>query len=120
MTHDHIGIMLHALLAVPLPAGYRSSYRERYDTVIEQTFRDVVIHPDDLDVPTFTFGTPGAYAQLAVNPSGDTYTVGIFATHVAYHVQSAGHVVAFTTARDAVECAIFQISGHLEGRKYGR
>src|SRR5215471_9650960 len=105
MPHDHVGVMLDALLAIPVPDGYTSAYRERHDPVIDHTFRDVVIAPDGVDVATFTFATPGAYAHISVDEGGDTYTVGVFARDVGYHVQSAGHVVAFTTAAEAVRCA---------------
>jgi hypothetical protein len=74
MTHDHIGVMLDALLGIPLPDGFTSVYRERHDAVIDHTFRDVIISPDWVDVPTFDFGAPGAYAHLTVDESGDTYT----------------------------------------------
>ncbi len=119
MTHDHIGVMLDALLAVPVPDGYTSVYRERRDTAIDHTFRDVTISPDGLDVSTFTFGAPGAYAHIRVDGSGDTYTVGVFATRVGYNVQSAGHVVAFTTAQDAVRCALGEISSELVRQERG-
>src|SRR5262245_47287474 len=111
--------MLDALLAVPVPAGYTSARRDRYDAVLDRTFRDVTISPDGVDVPTFGFGTPGAYAHISVHDSGDTYTVGVFATDVGYHVQSAGHVVAFTTAQDAVRCAVDEIRGHLTRQERG-
>jgi YD repeat-containing protein len=89
MTHDHVGVMLDALLAVPVPDGFTSVYRERHDTVIDHTFRDVTISSDGLDVSTFNFGIPGAYAHISVDGSGDTYTVGVLSTHVGYNVQSA-------------------------------
>jgi hypothetical protein len=66
-----------------------------------------------VDVPTFRFGIPGAYAHIHVDHSDDTYIVGVYATHVAYHVQSAGHVVHFTTASDAVQCALDELRGEL-------
>ncbi len=119
MTHDHVGVMLDALLAVPVPDGFTSAYRERHDTVIDHTFRDVTISPDGLDVSTFTFGTPGAYAHISVDSSGDTYTVGVLSTDVGYNVQSAGHVVAFTTAQDAVRCALGEIRGELLRQQRG-
>jgi len=119
MTHDHVGVMLDALLTVPIPDGYRSVYRERHDTVIDHTFRDVTISPDGVDVPTFTFGTPGAYAHIRVYDGDDTYTVGVFATDVAYNVQAAGHVVAFTSAEDAVQCAVGEIRGELLRQERG-
>ena len=78
--------MLDALLAVPVPDGYTSVRRERYDAVLDYTFRDVTVSPPGVEVSTFRFGTPGAYAHIGVDDSG-TYTVGVFATHVAYHVQ---------------------------------
>jgi len=71
-----------------------------------------------VEVSTFRFGTPGAYAHISVDDS-DTYTVGVFATHVAYHVQSAGHVVRFTTAPDAVRCALDELRGELRRQKRG-
>ncbi len=114
MTHDHVGVMLAAVLAIPLPDGYTSVYRERHDALIDHTFRDVVIAPDGVDVATFTFGTPGAYADISVDSSGDTYMVGVFSRDVGYNVQSAGYVVAFTTAGDAVRCAIGEIRCELE------
>lgn len=119
MTHDHIGVMLDALLAIPVPDGYTSVYRERHDTVIDHTFRDVTISPDRVDVATFTFGSTGAYAHIAVDTSGDTYTVGVFSTRVGYNVQAAGHVVAFTTAQDAVSCALGEIRGELRRQERG-
>jgi hypothetical protein len=76
-------------------------------------YRDVVIAPTGLDVSTFRFGTPGAYAHIRAHVGSDTdrgtYTVGVYTTHVAYHVQHAGHPVAFTTASDAVARAIHEI-----------
>ena len=119
MPHDHVGVMLDALLAIPVPDGYTSVYRERHDDVIDHTFRDVTISPDWVDVPTFNFGTPGAYAHITVDESGDTYTVGVFSTHVGYNVQSAGHVVAYTTAHDAVSCALGEIRGQLRRQERG-
>jgi hypothetical protein len=119
MAHDHVGVMLDALLAVAVPDGFASVYRERHDTVSDDTFRDVTISPDGLDVSTFTFGTAGAYAHISVHESGDTYTVGVFATHVGYNVQSAGHVVAYITAADAVSCALGEIRGQLQRQERG-
>jgi hypothetical protein len=119
MPQDRVGVMLDALLAVPLPDGYRSAYQERHDTVIDHVYRDVVICPDGVDVATFTFGTPGAYSHIKVDASGDTYTVGVFATDVAYNVQSAGHVVAFTTAQQAVRRAVSEIRSHLQRQERG-
>lgn len=110
MNHDHVGVMLDAVLAIPVPDGYTATYRERHDTVIDRTFRDVVIAPDGLDVSVFTFGTPGAYACVYVDDSGDTYTVGVFSRDVAYTVQAAA---SFTTARDAVASALGQIRSEL-------
>jgi hypothetical protein len=83
MTLDHAGVGCDALLAIPLPDGFSGAYQERHDTVINHVYRDVTISPDGLDVATFTFGTPGAYAHIRVDASGDTYTVGVFATDVA-------------------------------------
>jgi len=119
MSHDHIGVMLDALLAVPLPDGYVHVRRDRYDPVIDHTFRDVTISPAGVDPSTFTFGTPGAYAHIGVDDDGDTYTVGVFATGVSYQVQSAGHVVHFTTAPDAVRCALGQLRGELQRQHRG-
>jgi hypothetical protein len=113
VTHDRVSVMLHALLAVPVPDGYTNQYRERHDTVIDHIFRDVTIAPAGVEVSTFGFGTPGAYAHISVAERSDAYIVGVFATDVAYNVQSAGHVVAFTTAVDAVRCAIREIHDHL-------
>jgi hypothetical protein len=110
--------MLDALLAVPVPDGYTSVHRERYDAVLDYTFRDVTVSPPGVEVSTFRFGTPGAYAHIGVDDSG-TYTVGVFTTHVAYHVQSAGHVVRFTTAPDAVRCALDELRGELRRQKRG-
>ena len=110
--------MLDALLAVPVPDGYTSVRRERYDAVLDYTFRDVTVSPPGVEVSTFRFGTPGAFAHIDVDDSG-TYTVGVFATHVAYHVQSAGHVVRFTTAPDAVRCALDELRGELRRQKRG-
>jgi hypothetical protein len=119
MTHDHVGVMLAAVLAIPVPDGYTSVYRERYDTVIDHRFRDVVIAPDHVDVATFTFGAPGVYAHIGVDDGGDTYTVGVFSRDVGYNVQAAGHVVAFTTAGEAVRCAVGEIRGQLERQQRG-
>lgn len=119
MTHDHVSVMLDALLDVPVPDGYTSVYHERFDDVINHTYRAVTISPPDVDPDTFRFGTPGAYAYLTVNDDGDTYTVGVWATNVGYHVQSAGHVVAFTTAESAIGCAIGEIRDHLLRQKRG-
>lgn len=119
MTGEHVRVMLDALLAVPVPDGYSSAYRERHDAVIDTVYRDVVISPDGLDVSTFDFDSPDAYAHISVNDDGDTYTVGVFTTDVAYHVQSAGHVVAFPTAHDAVACAISEIQGALRRQERG-
>jgi hypothetical protein len=119
MTHDHVGVMLDALLDLPVPDGYTSVYRERYDDVINHTFRAVTISPPDVDPDTFRFGTPGAYAYLTVNDDGDTYAVQVSATKVGYHVQSAGHAVAFSTADAAVRRAVDQIRGHLREQARG-
>ena len=119
MSHDHVGVMLDALLAVPVPDGYANTRQDRYDAVLDHTFRDVTISPPGVDVSTFKFGTPGAYAHIEVDDDADTYTVGVFATHVAYHVQSAGHVVHFTTAPDAVRCALDELHGELRRQKRG-
>jgi hypothetical protein len=119
MTDDHTRAMLDALLAIPVPDGYTSAYRERHDQVIDHTYRDVVIAPGGVDVDSFTFGAPGAYAHINVDDSGNIYTVGVFATDVGYTVQSAGHVVAFTIAQDAVSCALGEIRGHLLRQKRG-
>jgi hypothetical protein len=119
VSHDHVGVMLDALLAVPVPDGYTIVRRERYDAVLDYTFRDVTISPPGVDVSTFRFRTPGAYAHIGVDDGGDTYTVGVFATQVAYHVQSAGHVVHFTTASDAVRCALDELRGELRRQERG-
>jgi len=111
--------MLHRLLDVTVPDGYRSVYRERYDAVLDHTFSDLTIAPARVDVPTFDFGTPGAYAHIRVDEDGGTHTVGVFASDVGYNVQSAGHVVAFTTADDAVRCAVGEIRGHLTRQERG-
>jgi hypothetical protein len=113
LPQDHVGLMLEALLAVPVPDGYTSVYRERHDAVIDHIFRDVTIAPAGVEVSTFGFGTPGAYADISVTKTGDSYIVGVHATDVGYHVQSAGHVIAFSTAADAVRCAIDEIRDHL-------
>lgn len=119
MSHDHVGVMLGALLAVPVPDGFTSAYREIHNAKYGQTFRDVTISPAGLDVHTFDFGTPGAYAHICVSECGDTYIVGVIATRVCYIVQGAGHVVAFTNATDAVSCAIGEIRGHLRRQERG-
>src|SRR5207253_10377889 len=80
VSHDHVGVMLDALLAVPVPDGYTSVRRDRYDAVLDHTFRDVTISPPGVDVSTFGFGTPGAYAYISVDDGDDTYIVGVFAT----------------------------------------
>ena len=119
MSHDPVGVMLDALLAIPVPDGYTSVYRERHDTVIDHIYRGVTISPAGVDVDTFRFGTPGAYAHISVDDAGDTYTVEVLATDVGYHVQSAGHVVAFDTAEAAVRCAVDEIRGHLRRQERG-
>ncbi|WP_432830812.1 hypothetical protein [Dactylosporangium sp. CA-092794] len=119
MTDDHVGVMLDAVLAIAVPDGYTSVYRERHDTVINHTFRAVTVSPPGVDVDTFRFGTPGAYAAITVNDSGDTYAVEVMSTNVGYHVQRAGHVVAFTTADAAVCCAIGEIRDHLLRQQRG-
>ncbi len=119
MSHDHIGVMLDALLAVPLPDGFTHARRDRYDPVTDHTFRDVTISPAGVDPSTFTFGTSGAYAHIGVDDGGDTYTVGVFATGVGYQVQSAGHVVRFTTAPDAVRCALGHLRSELRRQRRG-
>lgn len=119
MTHDHVGVMLDALLAVGVPDGYTSVRRDRHDAVLDHTFRDVTISPAGVDVSTFTFGTPGAYAHICVDEGGDTYTVGVFATRVGYHVQSGGHVVHFSTAADAVHRAVDELRGELRRQQRG-
>ena len=119
MSHDHIAVMLDAVLAVPLPDGYAHARRDRYDPVIDHTFRDVTISPAGVDPSTFTFGTPGAYAHIGVDAGGDTYTVGVLATGVGYHVHSAGHVVHFTPAPDAVRCALGHLRAELERQERG-
>jgi len=110
--------MLDALLAIPAPDGYTIARRDRYDAVLDHTFRDVTISAPGVDVSTFGFGTPGAYAHISVD-DGDTYIVGVFATHVAYHVQSAGHLVHFTTAADAVQRAVDELRGELLRQERG-
>ena len=102
-----------------VPDGYTSVRRDRYDAVLDHTFRDVTISPPGVEVSTFGFGTAGVYAHIGVASRGDTYVVGVFATHVAYHVQSAGHVVRFTTAPDAVRCALDELRGELRRQKRG-
>jgi hypothetical protein len=87
--------------------------------VIEHTFRDVTISPAGVDPSTFTFGTRGAYAHIGVDDGGDTYTVGVFATAGGYQVQSAGHVVHFTTAPDAVLCALDHLRAELQRQHCG-
>ena len=118
MSHDHVGVMLDALLAVAVPDGYTSVRRDRYDAVLDYTFRDVTISPPGVDLSTFGFGTAGVYAHISVDDD-DTYVVGVFATHVAYHAQSAGHVVHFTTASDAVRCALGELRGELLRQQRG-
>ncbi|MEU7874270.1 hypothetical protein [Dactylosporangium sp. NPDC049140] len=71
--------MLDELLAVPLPDGFTSARRDRYDAVIDHTFRDTTISTTSLDVATFAYGKPGAYAAIGVDVD-DSYTVGIFIT----------------------------------------
>jgi hypothetical protein len=119
MTHDHVRVMLDAVLAVPAPDGFTMAYRERHDTLLNHTFRDVTFSPDGLNVATFAFGTPGAYAHISVDAGGTTYTVGVFATAVGFNVQSAGHVVAFTTAEAAVSCALGEIRAELRRQQRG-
>jgi hypothetical protein len=119
MACDRVGALLDALLTIPIPDGYASTYRECHDTVIDHTFRAVTISPPGVDVDTFAFGTPGAYAYITVNDDCDTYAIQISATDVGYHLQSAGHVVAFSTAQAAVECALFEIRSHLLRQQRG-
>lgn len=119
MIHDQVRVMLDAVLVVPVPDGFTMAYRERHDTLLDYTYRDVTISPDGLDVATFAFGTPGVYAYINVNSGGDSYAVGVFATAVGFYVQSAGHAVAFTTAEDAVSCALGEIRGELRRQHRG-
>ena len=119
MSHDHLGVMLDALLAIELPDGYLAARQERYDRVTDHTFRDVTISPVGLDVATFTFGTPGAYAHISVDDDGDTYIVGVFATGVGWTVQRHGHAAHYTTATEAVECAISELRGELRRQHRG-
>lgn len=119
MSYDHIGVMLDAILSVSLPDGYTHARRDRYDLVIGHTFGDVTIRPAGVDPSTFTFGRPGVYAYIGVDDGGDAYTVGVFATEVGYQVQSAGHVVRFTTAPDAVRCALGHLRAELQCQHRG-
>ena len=119
MTHDPVRVMLDAVLAAPVPDGFTMAYRERHDTLLHCTYRDVTLSPDGLNVATFAFGAPGAYAHISVNSAGDAYTVGVFATAIGFNVQSAGHVVAFTNAEDAVSCAVGEIHGELRRQRRG-
>ncbi|HLL66477.1 MAG TPA: hypothetical protein VK453_12120 [Micromonosporaceae bacterium] len=118
-TAEHpVRVMLDAVLACPVPDGFTSAYRQRHSARFNYTVRDVTISPVGLDVSTFTFGVSGAYAHIGVNHT-NTYTVGVFATDVAYNVQSAGRAVAFTSADDAVRCALDEIRGHLRRQQRG-
>jgi hypothetical protein len=119
VSHDRVRVMLDALLAVPAPDGYTIARRDRYDPVLDHTFQDVTISPPGVDVSTFGFGTPGAYAHISVDDGGDTYIVGVFANKVAYHVQGAGHVVHFTAAADAVQRAVDELRGELLRQERG-
>lgn len=119
MTHDHVRVMLDAVLAVPVPDGFTSAYRERRDALLDHTYRNVTISPADVDVSTFTFGAAGAYAHISVNPCGGAYTVGVLARDVGYNVQCAGRVVAFTSADAAVACALDEIRGELRRQRRG-
>lgn len=112
-------IMLDAVLAVPVPDGFTIAYRERHDTLPDCTYRDVTISPSGLNVATFAFGVPGVYAHISVDSGGDTYTVGVFATAVGFNVQSAGRVVAFSTADAAVSCALGEIRAELRRQHRG-
>ena len=56
---------------------------------------------------------------MSDNSNTETKAAGKAPTHVAYHVQSAGHVVRFTTAPDAVRCALDELRGELRRQKRG-
>jgi hypothetical protein len=112
---DHVRAMLDAVLAVPVPDGFTIALRERH--VLGDVFHDVTISPDGLDVATFDFGTPGAYAYIKARET--YYLVGVFATKVGYYVQSGGHAEEFATAEDAVTCALDQVRAELQSRQRG-
>jgi hypothetical protein len=112
--------MLEALLAVSLPDYFVSLRRDRYNALLDRTFRDVTISPRRVHVSTLTFGTPGAYAHIALDEGGTTYTVGVFATDMAYQIQSAGHVIHFASAPDAVRCALEELRSELLRQGRGR
>ena len=114
---DHVRTMLDAVLAVPVPDGFTIACRERH--VLGDDFHDVTISPDGLDVSTFDFGTPGAYAYITASEDQTYYLVGVFATKIGFYVQSAGHAERFATAEDAVKCALGEVRAELERQQRG-
>ena len=114
---DRVKAMLDAVLAVPVPAGFTTACRERH--VLGDIFHDVTISPDGVDVSTFDFGTPGAYAYIKADGNEATYKVGVFATKVGFYVQSAGHVEKFGTAEEAVKCALGEVRAELQRQERG-
>ena len=114
---DHLRAMLGAVLAVPVPDGFTIALRERH--VLDDVFHDVTISPDGLDVSTFYFGTPGAYAYIKADENDTTYKVGVFATKVGSYVQSDGQVEKFATAEEAVKCALSQVRTELQEQERG-
>jgi hypothetical protein len=116
-TSEHARAMLDAVLAVPVPDGFTIAFRER--RVLGDVFHDDTISPDGLDVSTFGFGTPGAYAYIKTDESQTHYLVGVFATKIGFYVQSAGHAETFTTAEDAVTCALGEVRAELHRQQRG-
>jgi len=112
---DPVRAMLDAVLAVPVPDGFTIAFRERH--VLRDVFYDVTLSPDGLDVSTFDFGTPGAYAYIRARET--YYLVGVFATKVGSYLQSAGHAEEFATAEDAVKCALGAVRAELERQQRG-
>jgi hypothetical protein len=114
---DHVQTMLDAVLAIPVPDGFTIARRERH--VLGDVFHDVTISPDGLDVSTFDFGTPGAYAYIRSHESRSHYYVGVFATRVGSYVQSGAHAEEFATADTAVKCALREVRAELERQQLG-
>jgi hypothetical protein len=113
----HVQKMLDAVLAIPVPDGFTITLRERH--VLGDVFHDVTISPDGLDVSTFGFGTPGAYAYIKAHESRPHYYVGVFTTKVGCYVQSGAHAEEFATADVAVKCALSEVRAELERQQRG-
>ncbi len=81
MAHEHIPVMPDALLVVLVLDGFTSAYHRLHDTVIDTTCREVAVSTDSTVHRRLRH--PAAYAHVSVDSSGDTYTVGVFGSHVA-------------------------------------